>query len=352
MKVSIPILLLLVSLWSCEKQASLNPISLKTGKGLFIVNQGNFQFSNSSLSYYDPSIKQIENNVFERANEIPLGDVAQSMIIKDSLGYIVLNNSGKVYIININTFEFKGWITGLTSPRYIHIVNKNKGYITDLYAKAITIFDPTSHEITGTINVDNNSGQFNQHATEQMIQIDNLVYVNCWSFDDKILIIDTDLDKVVDSIQVGVQPVSIKLDKNNKLWILTDGGYSGNPFGHEPPALVCINPQNKKIEKEFLFGLNDRPTDLQMNGAKDTIYFVNNDIWKIGIEQLSISSTPFIHKENKLFYALGVDPITSEIYVSDAIDYMQSGNVYRFSPQAQPVDTFKVGIVPGYFCFK
>ena len=353
MKLLIPIIVLVITFYSCEKPAELKPVEPKVGKGLFILNQGNFQFSNSSLSYYDPSLKQVQNNVFQRANNgIPLGDVAQSMIIHDSLAYIALNNSGRVYVIDINTFEFKGWLTGLTSPRYIHIINEQKGYISDLYAKAITIFNPTSLEITGSISVDNNTNSFNQHATEQMVQVNNLVYTNCWSFDDKILIIDTELDEVIDSIQVGIQPVAIKLDKNNKLWVLTDGGYVGNPFGHEEAKLVCINLQNKSIEREFIFELNDRPTDLQMNGTLDTMYFVNNDIWRLGIEQRSMSEKPFIPRDNKLFYALGVDPITSEVYVSDAIDYMQSGRVYRFSPQALPIDTIKVGIIPGYFCFK
>jgi hypothetical protein len=352
MKLLFSIIVIFIALCSCEKQPIVNPVEPKIGKGLFILNQGNFQFSNSSLSYYDPYLKQIQNNVFQRVNEIPLGDVAQCMVIHDSLAFIVLNNSGGVYVIDINNFEFKGWIEGLTSPRYIHIINEQKGYITDLYAKAITIFNPTILEITGGIATDKGSNTFNQHATEQMVQLNNLIYTNCWSFDDKILIIDTDLDKVVDSIQVGIQPVAIKLDKNNKLWVLTDGGYVGNPFGHEEAKLVCINLQNKAIEREFIFELNDRPTDLQLNGTKDTLYFVNNDIWKLSIEQRSMPEKPFIPRDNKLFYALGVDPITSEVYVSDAIDYMQSGKVYRFSPQAAPIDTFTVGITPGYFCFK
>lgn len=337
---------------SCEKSATLTPVAPKTGKGVFIINQGNFQFSNSSLSYYDPISKELQNKVFKRANEVPLGDVAQSMIIKDSLGFVVLNNSGKVYVFSTNTFMYKGRIKGLVSPRYIHILSEQKGYITDLYAQAISIFNPTTLEVTGSIHVNNNSAQYNQHATEQMVQVNNLIYTNCWSFDDKILIIDTDIDKVVDSIQVGIQPVAIKLDKNNKLWVLTDGGYAGNPFGHEKPTLICINLNTKEVETKFEFALNDRPTDLQMNGSKDTLYFVNNHIWKLGINQKTLPELPFIQQDSKLFYALGVDPISSEVYVSDAIDYLQAGLVYRYTPQGFPVDTVKVGIVPGAFSFK
>ena len=50
-----------------------------TGDGLFITNEGNFQYGNATLSYYDPETKTVENEVFYRANAMKLGDVAQSM---------------------------------------------------------------------------------------------------------------------------------------------------------------------------------------------------------------------------------------------------------------------------------
>ena len=48
-----------------------------TERGLFIVNEGMFQYGNATLSYYDPETKTVENEVFHRANAFKLGDVAQ-----------------------------------------------------------------------------------------------------------------------------------------------------------------------------------------------------------------------------------------------------------------------------------
>ena len=64
-----------------------------TGEGLFVVNQGNFMYANASLSYYNPQTKDIENEIFVRANGINLGDVAQSMVLYKETAYVVVNNS-------------------------------------------------------------------------------------------------------------------------------------------------------------------------------------------------------------------------------------------------------------------
>ncbi|MND30846.1 hypothetical protein D3C80_213820 [compost metagenome] len=326
--------------------------------GVFITNEGNFMYGNASLSYYSPEKKTIINDAFFTANGIPLGDVAQSMEIRNGLGYVVVNNSGKIYVIDIKTFKLVGKITGLTSPRYIYFMSDEKAYVTDLYAKAITIINPKTYTVTGKIDVNNNYSQFYQHPTEQMVIYNNWLFVSCWSYDDKVLVIDTNTDKVVKEITVGKQPNSIVIDKNNKVWVICDGGYKGSPYGYENPSLIKIDAKTFSIEKVFDMEKGEnQPSKLTINGHRDTIYYLNNGVWQMPVNAQQLSANPLIPEKNpgkkdKLFYGLGINPKTSEVYITDAIDYLQNGILYRYLPSGKPVDSCKVGIIPGSFCFK
>lgn len=318
------------------------------GAGLFIACEGNFMYGNASLSYYDPATKQVENEVFARANGKKLGDVAQSMTVRNGIGWIVVNNSGVIFAVDTETFKEVGRITGFTSPRYIHFLNDEKAYVTQLWDPRICIVNPRTFEITGYIETDM---IFKTGSTEQMVQYGDYVFTNCWSYQNRILVIDTRTDTVCDRITVGIQPTSLAMDKNGKLWTVTDGGYPGSPYGYEAPSLYRIDAATRRIEWQYEFEPEDSPSEITLNGARDTLYFINDDIWSMPIDAQRFPLRPFIENRGTIFYGLTVDPTTSEVYVADAIDYVQPGVVLRYSPDGELLDEFKVGITPGAFCW-
>lgn len=318
--------------------------------GLFILCEGNFQYSNATLSFYNPELNEVENELFFRANGMKLGDVAQSMTIYDDKGWIVVNNSHVVFSIDLDSYKETGRIENLTSPRYIYFVDDDKAYISQIWDNRIFIVNPRKYSVTGYIEVP--GMPLSSGSTEQMVQIGEYVYCNCWSYQNKIIKIDTRTDKVVDQLMVGIQPNSLVKDKYNRLWTITDGGYDGSPYGYEAPALYCIDTEKFSVERVFVFSIGDEASEIQINGEGDTIYWINKDIWKMNVDDKTVPEYPFIPYQNTKFYGLTVNPENSEVYVADAIDYSQQGMIYRYSSSGILLDQFYVGITPGAFCWK
>ncbi|MDA3911587.1 MAG: YncE family protein [Bacteroidales bacterium] len=325
-------------------------------EGLFVINEGNFMYNNASLTYYDLETKEVMQNVFFNTNGMPLGDVAQSMTIRDSLAYIVLNNSGKIMIMNINNFRFIGKITGLDSPRHIHFLSDEKAYVSDLYAQAIHIVNPKSMEKIGSIDISNPQSDFYQHPSECFVQIDSLVFTNAWSFDNQILVINSNTDELIDSIQVGKQPNSICTDNLNRLWILSDGGFDGNPYGNEQASLSCINTADFSLIKTIELEQDFNPRSLCINASGDSLFFINHDVYYFAVHQSEqaelLIESPYEEGQIGGFYSLGIDTKRKEIYVANAKDNVQAGKILRYSGNGRLIDEFDAGITPGSFCFK
>lgn len=334
----------LVLVCGCEESTPIiitEEPALYSSEGVFIVNEGGFGYGDSSLSYFDISTGEVENGIFSRANGQALGDVAQSMAIYNGRGYIVVNNSGVVFVVDISTCEVVGTIEGLTSPRYVCFCG-GKGYISDMYGGCITVFDPKNSSIIGTIATPSHL------STEEMVVVGDRLFVSCWVNDNKLLVIDTNSDSVVDSVEVGYQPQGLAVDREKRVWVLSSGDYAT-----QKPSLYAIRSSDLSIESCFELGSIDFIGDLQIDGSGDTLFFVNRGVWKMDVNSAALPATPFInYGEGVSIYALGVDPKSSEIYLADAIDYRQSGVVYRYGANATPIDTFRVGVAPGFFLIR
>jgi hypothetical protein len=146
---------------------------------------------------------------------------------------------------------------------------------------------------------------------------------------------------------MGEDPNSLLVDQNNKIWILCSGGINATE-----PKLIKFNPQTRSIEATFTFPqTTDSPRNLTINAAKDQLYFLNTDVFKMNINNQSLPSDPFINNINNTFYGLGIDPVNEDVYVSDAIDYVQNGIIFRYTSSGTLINQFNAGIIPSSFLY-
>lgn len=110
---------------SCKKDnpkpTSNNPTTAATTytNGVFVINQGQFGSGTGTVCFYNRKDSSVVNDVFSVANSsATLGNIVQSMAVFNGKGYIVVNNAGKIVIVNSSTFVQSAQITNLNQPRY------------------------------------------------------------------------------------------------------------------------------------------------------------------------------------------------------------------------------------------
>lgn len=312
---------------SCEERVSLS------NQAVLIGCEGNFGWGNGSLSLYNPSTKTVTNQVFQNQNGYPLGDIVQSITEHSEKLYVVANNSGKIEILDMINYQSLGTISGFTSPRYFLGIGTEMAYVSDLYSGEISIVDLSSKTIIGTIPTN--------HWTEHMAVFNSEVYV-CVPDTNWVIKINPSTHQIVDTIFLEKSPIGMVQDANGIVWILCNGG-----INEGQPTLTQYAPSNNMVLQVFTFSSSAfSPSALTMNATKTKLYFLNDGVYEMEINATELPSQPIIPQSNHLYYGMDISPISGDIYVTDAIDYVQAGRVYRYDSTATLLDDFSVGIIP------
>ncbi len=331
-----------ITLVSCEKTET-EPRDPEqetmSGQGVIVANEGNFGWGNASLSYYDKVNDTIYHDLFYHANGESLGDVFQSVTVFNDLAYLVINNSGKIEVVDPETFQRKGSIEGLVSPRYMLPVSEEKAYVSDLFGNHVVIVDLESHEIAGEIPVNG--------WTESLIRAGERVFVTGMQ-SGYIYEIDPQTDKLTDSLYLPPGPVSMVKDVNEHIWVLAGGA----PFFKSHPAIYQIEKNSLKIANKHLLPNPDMMySNLVICPEGKTLYFLGGGLYSMSATGSDPQIELLIPSNGSFYYALGVDPENGELYVSDPIDFVQEGKVLRYNKEGVFLGAIEAGIIPGHFSF-
>ena len=334
--------------FSCKKNTEEPPVILSDNR-VFVTNEGPFQDGTGTLSIIYRDSLTVENNVFEKVNDRPIGNIVQSIGVFEEKAYIVVNNANKVEIADAENLLSLGVIEDLILPRYFQGINSEKAYVSCM-DNTVAVVDLNSNTVTKNI--------LTGTGPERMLLVNNKVFVlnlGGYSVDSTISVIETETDTVSATIILAAKPSGICEDKNGNLWIICSGnGWNGWPqAGDTEGHLFCIDANDYSILKDIYFPSNsEHPEKLVINKSNDKLYYAMPDgIYEFGITSTELNSNPFI-ATNTLFYGLGFDEKTDYIYASDAKDFVQNGWVYRYnSEDGVVVDSFNVGIGPNGFWF-
>lgn len=339
-------LLVLATLFqSCKKDD--NQTTLKEyANGVYISNEGAFQNGTGSISFWSRDNQVRDNNIYQNANGIPLGNIVNTIAVHAGHAYIVVNNAGKIEVADAKSLAQKGSITGLLYPRYFVGLNDNKGYVTewlDAYGSFtghVSVINLATNMIVKSIDVG--------IAPENMALVgDKLYVVN--SADSTISVINTNTDVVENTITVGDYPNSIQTDANGDVWVMCGGkpSWTTNPTAAK---LVKFNPATPAVQTAFGFDIPGKyASHLVINGAKNKLYYTHKQaVYQFDITASALDTVAIIKRD---LYSLGVDPVTGNLYGADAGDYASVGKVIKYGTDYHPIDSLSTDIVPGNFWF-
>jgi YVTN family beta-propeller protein len=221
------------------------------------------------------------------------------------------------------------------------VVNKNTAYVTSIYSDSVVVIDLTSNSISGYINI--------RRSSEAIVVSGNKAFIANWVGGKEVMVISTETNAVVDSVEVGVEPESMVLDKNNILWVLCNGGWARENFAE----LVAINTATNLVEKRIEFPDKQRsPTCLQADGIGETLYYLEGGVRCMKIDESNLPVNPLIEESGRYFYKLAIDPETDDIFLTDAVDYQQRGYLLHYNKEGAFIDEQKAEVIPASMIFK
>lgn len=317
---------------------------------VLLVCEGSLGNGNASLGVYDIAADSVYPDVFAAANNQALGDVFQSMCIWGNSYLLAVNNSDQIQVVDTANFLQRAVIS-VHKPRYMLSLEGGRLLVGELFRNRVAIVDVSQSRLVRELEMPYKN-------VEGMLRKGAQIWAACWDENCKyVYLLDSSANSVVDSVLLpGYAPHSIAQDKHGNVWIL-----AGNVYKNVPASLVCLNDR-RQIVRSFLFPEHVDPIKLCFNRERDSLYFLEvnydggtdrNGVFKMGITQSVLPDKPFIScQSNQYFWALGIHPVTGEVFVGDPKGFVQKSSVSVYGSDGTLHRRFSCGVGISSFYFK
>lgn len=331
----------------------------------YLLNEGNMGSNKATLDYYDYASAIYRRNIYAEANpNVPkeLGDVGNDLQVYGSRLYAVINCSNKVEVLDARTCKRIGQID-IPNCRYIRFHDRY-AYVTS-YAGPVEI-KPDYEQIGYVAKIDTATLQevarcLVGYQPDELCIVGNRMYVansggyRVPNYEKELSVIDLTTFTEVKRIPVGINLHRVRADRHGQLWVTARGDYYDNPS-----RLYCIDLTTETVSDS----LNVAVSDLDIVGdslyllATEWSYIDMQDVITYGIVDVKthqLVSHSFItdgtEKSIQKPYGLRVNPVTGDIYVTDAKNYVTPGTLYAFSKAGVLLWSVRTGDIPAHLTF-
>jgi len=347
-----------------EEEPTAEPVEDPHFSGFYLLNEGNMGMNLASLDYFEYHTGIYYRDIYsERNPEVikELGDVGNDLKVYGSKLYAVINGSNLIEVMDAKTTRH---ITAVNIPncRYITF-HEGKAYVSSFAGPVssdpnvplgiIAEIDTADFTVTRRVVVG--------YQPEQPAIANGKLYVpNSGGykepdFDRTVSVVDLETFTEIKKIEVGLNPHRTIVSKTGDIYVNSRGDYRT-----VSPRLHIIDSQTDEVKQTLDIPVSNmylKGDSLYYYGVEFNYYTAKNVI-SFGMLDLRTGekiSDNFIkdgtEKKIKMPYGLAVHPVTEEIYLTDAQNYVVSGELYCFTPDGKKKWDVRCGNIPAHITF-
>ena len=337
--------------------------------GMYLLNEGNMGSNKATIDYVDFCNGYYIRNIYGERNPNvikELGDVGNDIQVYGNRLYAVINCSHKVEVMDLRTCRRIGQVD-IPNCRYIRF-HGDKAYVSS-YVGPVSI-DPNA-QLGAIFEIDTASLKVTRKVTvgyqpDELEIIGEYIYTansggyRAPNYDYTVSVVEMYGLKQVQKIPVCTNPHRIRQDHLGQLWVTSRGDYQD-----VPSALVCLSKTSQFTADMRVTDTLDIPVS-EMVIVGDSMYFYgvnwNNQTEEnninygiINVRTHELVSRGFItdgtERNIKIPYGIQVNPFNGDIYVTDAKNYVSSGQLHCYSREGKKKWSVRTGDIPAHMCF-
>ncbi|MCS3531050.1 YncE family protein [Chryseobacterium sp. JUb7] len=333
-------------------------------KGFYLLNEGNMGSNKCTLDFFDYTTGTYHRNIYADINPNvvkELGDVGNDIQIYGNKLYAVINVSNKIEVMDAKTAKRIKSIT-VENCRYMTFKD-GKAYASS-YAGPVSL-DPNA-PLGKVVEIDTASLTVQREVVvgyqpEEIQIVGNQLFVansggyKFPNYDRTVSVVDLTTFKETKKIDVAINLHRLKKDNYGDLYVTSRGDYYT-----VPSSLFLIDAATGTVKKDFHVSVSE------MTIVNDKLYYYGNEFnynthtYKksfgiIDVKTEEIISNKIIDQEYvdaiKTPYGIAVNPISEDIYITDARNYVSTGFVYCFNKNGHFKWKTEGGNIPAHFTF-
>ena len=342
---------------------SANPI------GMYLLNEGNMGSNKATIDFVDfKNAYYIRNMYAERNPNVikELGDVGNDIQIYGNKLYAVINCSHKIEVMDAHTLVRIGQID-IPNCRYIKF-DKGNAYVSayvgpvaidpNAQLGAVYRIDTATLAITGKCTVGYQPDEL--EIIGEYIYVANSGGYRVPKYDYTVSVVEKYGMNQIEKIPVGINLHRIEADKYGKLWVTSRGNY-----GSIRSKMFVLEKESRFSHKMVVTDTLEIPCS-EMCIQGDSLYFYsvewNNQEEKnhiaygiIDVRTKELVTDHFItdgtEKDIEVPYGINVHPVTGDIYVTDAKNYVSSGALHCYTKDGKKRWSVRTGDIPAHMVF-